>query len=98
MVYIRKETIGNFTEAELLQMVKENLDELGIAYEEKAGGFGGNFFLDQSVFATSDWTQSATITASTSRRRYRPQGSIPCDLKLSFTSTWSEDGSVSNAA
>lgn len=98
MAYIRKETIGNFTEAELLQMVKENLDELGIAYEEKAGGFGDNFFLDSSIFEALDWTQSATITASISRRRYRPQDSIPCDLKMSFTSIWSEDGSVSNAA
>lgn len=98
MAYIRKETVGNFTKAELLQMVKENLDELGIAYEEKPGGFGGNFFLDPSTFKTVDCTESATITASTSCRRYRPQNLIPCDLNLSFTSIWSEDGSVSNAA
>ena len=99
MAYIRKETVGSFSEAELLQMVKENLDELGIAYEEKPGGFGESFLLNPNIFESLDCVESATITTSTYRRRYRPQNAISYNLKLSFThNTWSEDGSVSNAA
>ena len=99
MTYIREETVGSFTEAELLKMVKENLDKLGIAYEEKPGGFGGSFFLDPSIFMPLDCTESVTVTTNTSYRRYRPQNSITCDLELSFThTTWSEDRAVSNAA
>lgn len=98
MANIRKETVGSFTEADLLKMVKENLDELGIAYEEKPGGFDGNFFLDPNIFDTLSCTESVTITTNTSHRRYRPQNSITCDLELSYTHTWSEDRSVSNAA
>ena len=46
MGYIREETIGNFTDEELLQMVKDGLDELSIAYEEKPGGLGNFLRLD----------------------------------------------------
>lgn len=48
---IRKSTLENFSEEELLRMVKKNLDELGIEYEEKPGGFGDGFLLDPSIFA-----------------------------------------------
>jgi len=103
MSYIRKETVGSFTEAELLQIVKKNLDELGIAYEEKPGGFGDAFLLNPNVFETIDCTESVTITTSTSYRRYRPQAPIVCDLdvcgsKLRFASIWDEDGQGSSAA
>ena len=98
MAYIREETVGSFTEAELLKMVKENLEKLGIAYEEKPGGFDGNFFLDPNIFKPLDCTESVTLITNTYHRRYRPQNSITCDLELSFTHTWSEDRSLSNAA
>lgn len=45
MAHIREETVHSFDESTLLRMVKTSLDELGIAYENKSGGFGNNFFL-----------------------------------------------------
>lgn len=50
MDFIREEAIGNFTREELIKMVKDCLEELKIAYEEKPGGFGGLIELDPSVF------------------------------------------------
>lgn len=50
MSYVRKETVGEFNEDELLRMTKENLDALGIPYEERPGGFGAAMILDPDVF------------------------------------------------
>lgn len=54
MSYIRKSVVDTLTDEELLQMVKSGLDELGIPYEEKPGGFGPDLMLDPSIFETED--------------------------------------------
>lgn len=38
--YGREDTLGNFTDEELLQIIKRNLDTLGISYKEEPGGWG----------------------------------------------------------
>lgn len=50
MMNTRKETVGNFSEGELLKMVKDNLDILGIQYEDSPGGFGGVFSITPDIF------------------------------------------------
>ena len=50
-MHIRKQTIDNFGAAELVQMAKQTLDELGIPYEEKPGGFSEPFTLDPAIFS-----------------------------------------------
>ena len=40
MSYIRKPTVDTLSHEELLLLVKSGLDELGVSYEEKPGGFG----------------------------------------------------------
>lgn len=99
MAYVRKETVGNFSEEELLQMVKDSLEELGIAYEEKPGGFGEGPFLDPGVFDEVEYVETFTIRTCASRSPfYRPQGPITYDLELPFTNTWEEDGQAFLAA
>lgn len=46
MGYVCEETLDRFTDEELLQIVKKNLDALGIDYEERPGGFGDFLPLD----------------------------------------------------
>lgn len=98
MAEVRKGVTENFTEEELLRMVKENLDKLGIMYEEKPGGFGDSFFLDPGIFEPVNCTESVKIITSVSHRHYRPPNPVSCDLKLSFADTWSEDFFASCAA
>lgn len=43
---IREDNLDKFTDEELIQMVKESMDELGIAYEEGPGGWGNFLPLD----------------------------------------------------
>lgn len=50
MVNNREETVGNFSEEKLLQMVKDNLDALGIPYENGPGGFGGLLPITPEIF------------------------------------------------
>lgn len=50
MVSIRKETVGNFSDEKLLKMVKDNLDALGIPYEDGPGGLGDVFFMTPEIF------------------------------------------------
>lgn len=45
---IREETLDKFTKQQLIDMVKEEADKLGIAYEDKPGG--GLIMLDPSMF------------------------------------------------
>lgn len=51
----REETIDQFTDEELLLMFKENLDELGIAYEEGPGDWEGFLHLSPSDFYEDDF-------------------------------------------
>ena len=46
MQNIRTKTIGNFSDKELLEITKRCLEDLGIPYEEKPGGFGPSPFLN----------------------------------------------------
>lgn len=46
MAYVREETLGNFTDEELIEIVKRNLDKLGIPYEEGPGDWTGFLGLD----------------------------------------------------
>ncbi len=50
MSYIRKPTVDTLSHEELLLLVKAGLDELGVSYEEKPGGFGPGPMLDPSIF------------------------------------------------
>lgn len=48
MTNIRKEVVGSFIENKLLLMVKDNLDQLDIPYEDNPGGFGDTFCIKPS--------------------------------------------------
>lgn len=54
MPYMRDESLNKFTDDELLQMVKEELDKLGISYEEgpctSEEDWRDLFILDPKVF------------------------------------------------
>lgn len=50
MASIREETVGNFSDEELLKMVKDNLDALGIPYEDGPGGFGDVLSITPEIF------------------------------------------------
>lgn len=43
---IREDNLDKFTDDELLEIVKKNLGELGIAYKEGPGGWGNFLPLD----------------------------------------------------
>jgi len=64
-----KETVNEFSTDELLQMVKESLDELGIPYEEAPGGFGPGKLLDPAVFDLADYSEMYTIKTYAPRSR-----------------------------
>lgn len=51
MSYNREETISKFSEEELLEMVKQELNELDIPYKNEPGGFqiDGNW-LEPNIF------------------------------------------------
>lgn len=79
MAYIREETVGRFTKEELLQLVKNNLDELGIPYEEKPGGFGPGRLLDPDVFQSVERTETLTLGPRVRDQfTYRPKGLRDC--------------------
>lgn len=66
MALIREETVQNYSDSELLQMVRETLEEMGLPYEEKPGGFGfdklmapGDGVLNEELFI--GWTEMHTI-------------------------------------
>ena len=50
MAYIHKPTVDTLSHEELLLLVKAGLNEVGISYEEKPGGFGPAPMLDPSIF------------------------------------------------
>lgn len=66
---MRKETVNEFSTNELLQMVKESLDELDIPYEEAPGGFGPGKLLDPAVFDLVDYSGVYTIKTYAPRSR-----------------------------
>lgn len=49
MAYIRDETLDKFTDEQILQMVTECMDELGIPYEEGPGDWSGCLGLDPAA-------------------------------------------------
>lgn len=67
MSYIRKSVVDTLTDEELLQMVKSGLDELGIPYEEKPGGFGPDLMLDPSIFEMEDLSDQFVLTEYTTK-------------------------------
>lgn len=54
MNHVREETVESFSKENLLKMIKENLDELGVAYREEPGGFGGNFSRDPKALSDGE--------------------------------------------
>lgn len=86
MAYIREETIGRFTDEELLQMFKESLDELGIAYEEGPGDWSGFLGLDPADFDAGEYEESYTIqTRPSGHGRYRAKA--PAGLTFNVDSS-----------
>ncbi len=77
MSYIRKETFSDFPKEQLLQMVKECLNELDIPYEEKPGGFGVERLIDPDVFESMDLETFTLEACSPWETAYDPQGSLP---------------------
>lgn len=61
MSYIRKSVVDTLTDEELLQLVKSGLDELGIPYEEKPGGFGPGPMLNPSIFDAKSMTEQFAL-------------------------------------
>ena len=99
MSYIREETVGNFSKEYLLQLVKDNLDELGILYEEKPGGFCGDRLLNPDSFESVDYSETFTIkTYAPHKLPYRHKSPLAYNCEVSFTSTWAEDLQVFCAA
>lgn len=92
MAYIREETLDNFTEEELLQMFKDSLDELGIAYEEGPGDWGDFLRLDPADFEAPDPIEAFTIRTYAPRSpSYRSRSPKIGDFKLTFSSGWGEE-------
>lgn len=84
MAYVREETLDKFTDEQLLQMVKESLDELGITYEEGPGGFGDFLPLDPADFDNEENEESYTIQVRpTDSSRYCAQA--PMDYHFDVT-------------
>ncbi len=50
---IRRETQNSYTDKELLNLIKECLDDLDIVYEEKPGGFDVDKMLDPNILFKS---------------------------------------------
>lgn len=89
MAYIREETLGNFTDEELLQMVRESMDELGIAYEEGPGDWSGFLGLDPSDFEVPDPIETFTIRSYAPRSpSYRSRSPKVGDLNLTLSIDW----------
>lgn len=67
MAFIREETIQNYSDSELLRLVRETLEEMGLPYEEKPGGFGlGKLTAPGGARPEEprmDWTEVHTRTA-----------------------------------
>lgn len=84
MAYIREETLDKFTDEELLEIVKKNLDDLGIAYEERPGGFGAFLPLDPADFEPEEeYAESYTIQKRVSGRdHYQRRDSVPYVMGL----------------
>jgi hypothetical protein len=72
MPKVRKENINHFSKEELLQLVKDHLDQLGIAYEGKPGGFGPGPLLDPQVFDLVDYSEYTIKKAPFHRSTYQP--------------------------
>lgn len=85
MAYVREETLDKFTDEELLQIVKKNLDDLGIAYEEGPGGFGD--FLPLDPADVEPWKENERSymlqTCPTGRGQYRVKA--PADYYFGLT-------------
>lgn len=89
MAYVRDETLSNFTDEELLAIVKKNLDELGIAYEEGPGDWSGFLGLDPSDFEAPDPVETFTIRTYAPRSpSYRSRSPKIGDLNLTFSIVW----------
>lgn len=87
MAYIRDETLDNFTDEELLEIVKRNLDKLGIPYEEGPGDWSGFLGLDPADFDTEEYEESYTIqTRTQDRDQYRAKVPEGC-MKVRMGST-----------
>lgn len=72
MAYVRDETLDKFTDEQLLQIVKECLDELNIPYEEGPGDWSGFLGIEPSDFDTEETEEDYTIQSrSSGRGRYR---------------------------
>lgn len=97
MTYVREETLGNFSEEELLRMFKESLDELGIAYEEIPEGsdaahegaledWSGFLGLDPSDFEPEEeYAESYTIQKRASGRdHYQRKDSVSYAMGLTI--------------
>lgn len=72
MSKVRNETVNHFSKEELLQLVKDNLDQLGIAYEDKPGGFGPGPLLDPQVFDLVDYSEYTIRKAPFRHSTYQP--------------------------
>lgn len=84
MAYVREETLDKFTDEELLQIVKKNLDDLGIAYEEGPGGFGD--FLPLNPADVEPWEGHGRYFLQTrpmGRDQYRVK--TPADYNFGLT-------------
>ena len=70
---------------ELLAIVKKNLDELGIPYEETPGGLGDQFFLRPEEFDFLDeepfhvYERILTTNNQDVKRHYQPQTRVRYD-------------------
>lgn len=61
MSYIRKPTVDTLAHEELLLLVKAGLDELGVSYEEKPGGFGPGPMFDPSIMIYGSYRKCQLI-------------------------------------
>lgn len=92
MAYIRDEALDRFTDEQLLQMVKECMDELGIAYKEGPGDWSGCLGLDPGDFEVPDPVETFTIRTCASRSpSYRSPSPKIGGFNLTFSTVWEEE-------
>ena len=97
MAYIRESRIDQMTKEDLLSLVKKNLDEVGIPYEEKPGGLGEEFLLHPEDIGFADEEQIPlcyegilTVDAQGSKRYYQPQSQLRYDHTWNGRPFWGE--------
>ena len=85
MAYVREETLDRFTGEELLQIVKKNLDALGIDYEENPGGFGDFLPLDPADIKYWEEYEESYMLKNRALGRDQYQAKVPADYDFVLT-------------